>query len=348
MNQRSDIDRVLEHWFDRRPDRRCPTASSTSSPTGSSRQPQRPAWRLPMEGPRDEPTIKLVAAVAAVLVDRRRRRRVSRRRTRARVRRRRHRRPRRHRPIASAAPSTAPSASAVFPPWFTDEPPTEPGSCLRAARRPGPSGPASHSACRRAGSTTVIRPISTGCSRTRPPTRPSSLAPGAAPKASSWGSLTPRLRLRGSRETTGATAAELVASLVANEALVTSEPVDVTIGGLTGKQSTSGSIPTGRGAARPILTTRPRWTTGTTGVGAIFLDSPGGGKLVIFVGSVHAADHEAFLAEAMPIVESFEFDLEHRSTSARSIRRARSRRAGASPRGSRAAPARARSPRTAP
>ena len=30
---------------------------------------------------------------------------------------------------------------------------------------------------------------------------------------------------------------------------------------------------------------------------------------MIFVGSLHAAGHEAFLAEAMPIIESFQFDL---------------------------------------
>jgi hypothetical protein len=37
------------------------------------------------------------------------------------------------------------------------------------------------------------------------------------------------------------------------------------------------------------------------------LDAPGRGVITIFVGSLHAAGHEAFLAEAMPIVESFEF-----------------------------------------
>ena len=36
------------------------------------------------------------------------------------------------------------------------------------------------------------------------------------------------------------------------------------------------------------------------------LDGPGG-VIVIFVGSLHAADHEAFLAQAMPLVESFDF-----------------------------------------
>jgi hypothetical protein len=40
----------------------------------------------------------------------------------------------------------------------------------------------------------------------------------------------------------------------------------------------------------------------------VFLDIPGGGKLLIIVDSAHAADFEALLAEAMPIVESFQFD----------------------------------------
>jgi hypothetical protein len=39
-----------------------------------------------------------------------------------------------------------------------------------------------------------------------------------------------------------------------------------------------------------------------------FLDTPGG-VIAIAVGSKHPADHEAFLAEAMPIVESFQFDV---------------------------------------
>ena len=41
----------------------------------------------------------------------------------------------------------------------------------------------------------------------------------------------------------------------------------------------------------------------------ILLDVPGRGVIVIFVGSLHSADFEAFLAEVMPIVESFQFDL---------------------------------------
>jgi hypothetical protein len=41
----------------------------------------------------------------------------------------------------------------------------------------------------------------------------------------------------------------------------------------------------------------------------IFLDIPSGGKLLMIVDSVHAADFESLLADAMPIVESFDFDL---------------------------------------
>jgi hypothetical protein len=42
---------------------------------------------------------------------------------------------------------------------------------------------------------------------------------------------------------------------------------------------------------------------------AILLDTPDRGVIVILAGSPHSAGHEAFLAEAMPIVESLQFDL---------------------------------------
>jgi hypothetical protein len=104
----------------------------------------------------------------------------------------------------------------------------------------------------------------------------------------------------------GATAAEMAAAVAGNEAFATTGPIDVTIGGLTGKQVN--------------LSLNPDWTeTCPDGVPtsvladqrtrAIFLDHPGGPPLVMFVGSVHAADHEAFMAEAMPVIESFQFDL---------------------------------------
>ena len=104
----------------------------------------------------------------------------------------------------------------------------------------------------------------------------------------------------------GPTAAEIVAHVVANEVLATTGVVDVTIGGLTGKQFD--------------VRLGPKWTGTCPGdppgldladnrVRVILLDAPGRGVLSLFVGSAHSADHEAFLAEAMPIVESFQFDL---------------------------------------
>jgi hypothetical protein len=104
----------------------------------------------------------------------------------------------------------------------------------------------------------------------------------------------------------GATAAELTAAVTGNEALATTGLVDVSMGGLTGKQfdvrlnpDWTESCPDGTPVS-VLADQRAR---------AIFLDRPGSPVLVMFVASLHAADHEAFLAEAMPIVESFQFDL---------------------------------------
>jgi hypothetical protein len=104
----------------------------------------------------------------------------------------------------------------------------------------------------------------------------------------------------------GATAAEMVAAMVANEALATSEPVDVTIGGLTGKQVDVRLDP---GWTESCPGDPPTFDLGDTRTRGIFLDSPDRGVIVIGVSSLHSADHEAFLAEAMPIIESFQFDI---------------------------------------
>jgi hypothetical protein len=104
----------------------------------------------------------------------------------------------------------------------------------------------------------------------------------------------------------GATATEMVAAMVANEALATSEPVDVTIGGLAGKQVDVGLDPgwTERCPGDP-----PTFDLADTRTRGIFLDSPDRGVIVIGLTSLHSADHEAFLAEAMPIIETFQFDI---------------------------------------
>ena len=81
------------------------------------------------------------------------------------------------------------------------------------------------------------QPASTGCSRTRPPTRPRSRLRETARTASSLGPTTARSPSATRRaDHRGATAAEIVAALRGQRRSATTEPVDVTIGGLTGKQ----------------------------------------------------------------------------------------------------------------
>jgi hypothetical protein len=105
----------------------------------------------------------------------------------------------------------------------------------------------------------------------------------------------------------GATAAEMVAAMVANEALATSDPIEVAIGGLTGKQVDVRLDP---GWTESCPGDPPTLDLGDGRTRAILLDTPDRGVIVIFLGSLHSAGHEAFLAEAMPIIESFQFDLD--------------------------------------
>lgn len=205
-------------------------------------------------------------------------------------------------PIAPPSPSAAPSAAAVFPPWFPPEGGgggagiLPAGSVTTEAFLPGstfsvpegwvndtdtadfyglfPDTPANQTEFDSSGS--VANTIFMGVVD----------SPGG-------------LICDGVGDAVGSNAAELADSLVANEALVTSEPVDVTIGDLTGVWVDSYLDPAGT-AGCPNMDARGRF---------VFLDIPSGGKLLIMVDSAHAADFEALLAEAMPIVESFQFDL---------------------------------------
>ena len=177
-------------------------------------------------------------------------------------------------PIASAQPTTAPSASAVFPPWFTA--PSDgagilaPGSQTTRAFLPGSTFSVPEGWVNDTDSVDFYGLF---------PDTPANEAEFALSEGVGQGIFmgivdTPGgLICDGVGETHGSTAAELVASLVANEALVTSEPVDVTISGLTGTQSTPISIPTGRELPAHILTIRPGRTTRTTGVGSSFSTS---------------------------------------------------------------------------
>ena len=108
-------------------------------------------------------------------------------------------------------------------------------------------------------------------------------------------------------ENQGATAAEMVAKVTANPKLRTSVVEDVAIGGLTGKQFDVRFNPDFRGTTCPgdppgkdLTQDRNR---------AILLDLPRGGVLVMFIGTRHPDTFEAQVEAAMPIVDSFKFDL---------------------------------------
>jgi len=102
------------------------------------------------------------------------------------------------------------------------------------------------------------------------------------------------------------TAAEMAAALVANEALATSKPLDVTIGGLSGKQV---DIRLDPDWTETCPGDAPTFDLGDQRVRTILLDTPDRGVMVIFISSSHSAGHEAFLAEVMPIIQSFQFDI---------------------------------------
>ena len=225
---------------------------------------------------------------------------------------RRRRRPLRRRvPSPVASPSRRPSANAVFPAWFTPQRRQRPASCRRAARRPSPSCPASRSRSRRVGSTAATRPISTGCSRTRPPMLPKMLASGSLAHRDLHGAAS---RARSSSATrgraqSGPTAAEMVAAAAGQRSPCDRPtPVDVTIGSLTGKQFDVRARSRLDGDAL-LRADPPTLDLGDQRTRVFLLDSPGAASIVIFVGSLHSAGHEAFLAEAMPIVESFQFEV---------------------------------------
>ncbi len=209
-------------------------------------------------------------------------------------------------PAASASPPAAPSASAAFPAWFTpSELPTGAGIL--------PAG------------TSTTRSYKPGTSFTVPEgwvndldvSNGYGLFPDSKANEAEYASSgemangifivsveSPYFYCE-AWEKTGGTAAERAAFLVASEAFAVSEPVDVTIGDLIGKQVDMRVDPdwTATCPGDPPGSSLADWRNRVT-----FLDTPGG-VIAIAVGSKHAPDHEAFLAEAMPIVESFQFDL---------------------------------------
>lgn len=104
----------------------------------------------------------------------------------------------------------------------------------------------------------------------------------------------------------GATAAEMLAAVTATEALATTGVVDVEIGGLTGKQF---DVRLNPDWTETCPGDPPGFDLGDGRTRVFFLDRPGANPLVMWAGSLHAADHDAFVAQAMRVFESFQFDL---------------------------------------
>ena len=300
MTPQRDIERVLERWLDDGINE-MPDLVYLSILDRVERQPQQRAWRVSWRDSHVSTYIKPLVAVAAVVVV----------------------------AVASIAilgrpsgsgvggapspavspapsPSAAPPASAVFPPWYAGE--SNGAGILPAGSQ------TTKSFVPRFTFTVPEGWVNGGDEPGFYGLFPDTLANQAEFAASEglaqeihMGPLeSPHLVCDAWEDNRGATAAEMVAAMVANEALATSEPIDVTIGGLTGK--------------RVDVRLDPEWTEscpgdpptldlGDTRTRAILLDSPDRGVIVIFVGSLHSAGHEAFLAEVMPIVESFQFDL---------------------------------------
>ena len=112
-------------------------------------------------------------------------------------------------------------------------------------------------------------------------------------------------------------AAGFASALAARDGLQTTEPVPVVVGGLTGLQLDVGLAPdgpTGCAVDTPVLPLGETIAVNDR-YRIIILDVPGRGTVLIRLWAP-AADFTTFLAEAMPVVRSFEFDFSQPSSPA--------------------------------
>lgn len=217
-------------------------------------------------------------------------------------------------PAVTAAPTTAPTSSARWPTWFTP-------AAIADANGLGIMTAGSH----------ATRVFSPGFTFTVPdgwvnshdelaffklfPDTPANAAQAAradgelaqnifmGPHSSPW------FTCETAESNRGATAADMVAAMTANEVLAVSGVVDVTIGGVSGKQFDVRRNPDWTGTCDGDSSLPAGVDPDDERTRGFLLDVPGRGVYVVFLYSMSSAAMEAFLAEAMPIVESFEFDL---------------------------------------
>jgi len=308
MTQPRDIERLLDHWFadgsSVAPDRVVDIVADRIE-----RQPQRPAWRLDWRHLTMNPLAKVGVAIAAVVlvafvgynllpggstgIGRPGPTVV---------------------PTASptavptvvptAAPSPAESPSAVFPTWFTPESDSRGAGILSAGGH-----------ATRFFQPAVTYTVPAGWVNDSDatyfglfPDTPANQAEFARSGETADGILMgfhdgPYFACEGLEHNRG-TAAEMATATAANDILMVSDVVDVTVGGLTGKRFDVRTNPDWDGTC-PGDPPGSDYADGRTR--AFLLDVPGRGVIVIFLGSKHAASHEAFLAPATEIVESFDF-----------------------------------------
>jgi len=300
MTKEREIERLLDRWFSERPievaDR---VLEDVADQIG--RQPQQPAWRVTWRDTHVQSNLKPLLAVAAVIVIAVVGFAVLRPGSTSNVG-----GAASPSPSAPAAPSTSPAASAVFPQWYKN-------SEITAAAGILPAGNATSRAFAHRFTFTVPEgwvndldvPIGYGLFQNIKANEEEYAKSGEMAQGIFTVSVESPYFFCEAWEKTQGTAAERAAFLVASDAFVVSEPVDVTIGGLTGKQVDLRLDPD-----RPTATCPG--DPATVGLGdqrtrATYLDTPSG-IIAIAVSSKYSADHDAFLADAMPIVESFQFE----------------------------------------
>lgn len=309
MNRRSDIDRVLQVWMTDGPTA-IPDRVVDVVATRIAVQRQRRTWPFPGRTNVTTP-MKLITGLAAALVvavvgynllpDMSGPGNPS------------------TAPTPSTQPTTtvtaAPSASAMFPAWY-------PPAAVRDANGAGILSAGSHA-------TRVFSPgftfsVPDGWVNTHDEIQYFQLFPdtpaNAAQFARSNGELaqtifmgphsSPWFSCETLETNRGTTAAEMVDAITANEILAVSGLVDVTIGGLTGKRFDVRRNPDWAGTCAGDAGLPAGVEPDDESTRVFLLDNPGRGVLVVFLYSISTADADAFLAEATPIVESFEFDLE--------------------------------------
>jgi hypothetical protein len=297
MTKERDIERLLDRWFS---ERTIEVADRVLDDVADriGRQPQQPVWRVSWRDSQMQTNLKTLLAAAAVVVVAVVGFAVLRPGSGSNV-----------GGAASPSPSVpaSPSASAVFPQWYTN-------SEISAAAGILPAGKATSRAFVPRVTFTVPegwvndldRDIGYGLFPDMKANKAEYALSGEIAQAIFVVSVESPYFFCEAWEPTQGTAAERSAFLVASDAFVVSEPVDVTIGGLTGKQIDVRLDPDRPTATCPgdasTVDLRDQRTRVT------YLDTPSG-IIGIAVGSKYSAGHEAFLADSMPIVQSFQFDL---------------------------------------